>query len=60
MGDDFPVAVAAGSLRSSVRADAELPHAWSSEGVAVQTSFTGAHLLHLATAVGQGADDDRT
>ena len=47
---DFGVAVAAGSLRAKVRADAVLPHKWTDEGVAVQTQFTGAHLLHLAAA----------
>ena len=26
------------------------PHRWTSEGVTVETSFTGAHLLHLAAA----------
>ena len=50
MSDAFPVAVAAGSLRTTVPADAHLPHRWTDEGVAVQTSFTGAHLLHLAVA----------
>jgi hypothetical protein len=48
--DDFAVAAACGSLRSTVRADAVLPHKWSEAGVAVEMQFTGAHLLHLATA----------
>jgi uncharacterized OsmC-like protein len=26
------------------------PHRWTDEGVTVSTEFTGAHLLHLATA----------
>ena len=50
MPDDFAVAVASGTFRSTVRADVELPHKWSDEGVAVEMQFTGAHLLHLATA----------
>lgn len=50
MSQDFAVAAASGSLRSSVRSDAQLPHKWSDEGVAIETQFTGAHLLHLATA----------
>jgi uncharacterized OsmC-like protein len=50
VNDEFAVAAASGSLRSSVRVDAELPHKWSEEGVAIQAQFTGAHLLHLATA----------
>lgn len=50
MIDDFSVTAASGTLRSSVCADVELPHTWSDEGVAIETQFTGAHLLHLATA----------
>jgi uncharacterized OsmC-like protein len=50
VGSDFAVAAAAGSLRSSVRADAVFPHQWTDEGVAVEVAFTGAHLLHLAAA----------
>jgi uncharacterized OsmC-like protein len=47
---EFTVRAAAGSLRSSVRADASLPHRWTDEGVALELQFTGAHLLHLAAA----------
>ncbi len=50
MTNTFAVAVAAGSLRSTVTAATELPHQWTTEGVAVDTAFTGAHLLHLAAA----------
>jgi uncharacterized OsmC-like protein len=50
MSTDFPVAVAAGSLDATVEAVTRLPHAWTPGGVAVQTVFTGAHLLHLAAA----------
>jgi uncharacterized OsmC-like protein len=50
MTNNFAVAAAAGSLRSSVRADAVLPHSWTEEGVAVETQFPGAHLLHMAVA----------
>lgn len=50
MGEEFAVVAASGSFRSSVRADAHLPHAWTPDGVVVQTQFTGAHLLHLASA----------
>ena len=50
MTNGFAVAVAAGSLRTTVTAVTELPHQWTDEGVAVDTAFTGAHLLHLATA----------
>lgn len=46
----FPVVVAAGSLSDEIRADARFPHRWTTEGVAVQTEFTGAHLLHLSAA----------
>jgi uncharacterized OsmC-like protein len=47
---EFAVRVAAGSLAGSVRADAVLPHRWTDGGVAVETAFTGAHLLHLSVA----------
>lgn len=50
MDTTFGVTVAAGSLRSTVEAATTLPHAWTPEGVAVDTAFTGAHLLHLAAA----------
>lgn len=45
---DFRIQVAAGSLRDAVRADASFSHPWTDGGVAVEASFTGAHLLHLA------------
>ena len=51
MIDEFEVVAASGSLRSGVSPDAQLPHRWSEDGVAVQTSCTGAHLLHLSVAV---------
>lgn len=47
---EFTVRAAAGSLRSTVSADATLPHRWTPEGVAIEVQFTGAHLLHLAAA----------
>jgi uncharacterized OsmC-like protein len=48
--DQFAVVVGAGSCRS-VHTDAvRFPHRWTSEGVTVETDFTGAHLLHLAAA----------
>lgn len=50
MGGDFTVKAAAGSLRTAVRADTTLPHRWTDQGVAIELQFTGAHLLHLATA----------
>jgi OsmC-like protein len=47
---EFDVVVGAGTLRS-VAADAvSFPHRWTAEGVTVEAAFTGAHLLHLATA----------
>lgn len=48
--DRYAVSVAAGSLRGSLRADAAFPHKWTTEGVVVETAFTGAHLMHLAVA----------
>ena len=50
MTDDFRVAAASGSLRTDLPADLHFSHGWSAEGVVVQTSFTGAHLLHLSVA----------
>ena len=50
MSDDFAVAAASGTLHQTVRAAVELPHRWSDQGVAVETQFTGAHLLHLSAA----------
>lgn len=47
---DFRVVAAAGSLRSTVRPDVEMAHRWTEGGVAIETQFTGAHLLHLSTA----------
>lgn len=48
MAEHFPVAVSAGSLRSTE--GIVMPHAWTEEGVAVEAPFTGMHVLHLAVA----------
>lgn len=50
MSSDFSVTVGAGTLREGVQADATFAHQWTDEGVAVETKFTGAHLLHLSVA----------
>ncbi len=50
MGETYQVVVAAGSLRSDAPGVVAFPHAWTPEGVTVQATFTGAHLLHLAAA----------
>ena len=47
---EFPVRVAAGTYRETVDADAMFPHQWTDAGVAIETTFTGAHLLHLSVA----------
>jgi uncharacterized OsmC-like protein len=47
---EFDVVVGAGSLRSSAPDAVRFPHRWTPEGVTVEAAFTGAHLLHLATA----------
>ena len=47
----FRATAAAGSLQSTVEAVAVLPHRWTQGGVAVDVECSGAHLLHLATAV---------
>lgn len=50
MDADYLVRVAAGTLRSDLRADLSMPHRWTAEGVVAEVAFTGAHLLHLAVA----------
>jgi hypothetical protein len=50
MSEQFEVAVAAGSLRSQAPGAVHFPHRWTDAGVTVEATFTGAHLLHLATA----------
>ncbi|HEX2283034.1 MAG TPA: hypothetical protein VHG52_14845, partial [Thermomicrobiales bacterium] len=50
MNYDFEVTAAAGTLRQSLRPDVTFPHHWTEAGVAVETKFTGAHLLHLSIA----------
>lgn len=47
---DFPVAVSAGVLRTEGGSSTTMPHRWTDGGVAIEASFTGAHLLHLAAA----------
>ena len=48
MDERYHVAVSAGSLQASD--GIRMPHAWTAEGVSVQSQFTGAHLLHVAVA----------
>jgi uncharacterized OsmC-like protein len=50
VSDDFAVVVAAGDLRSTDETAVRFPHRWTAEGVTVEATFTGAHLLHLAAA----------
>lgn len=47
---EFDVVVGAGTLRGVGADVVHFPHRWTSGGVAVEASFTGAHLLHLAAA----------
>ena len=47
---DFDVVVGAGTFRSTASDAVEFSHAWTTTGVTVETEFSGAHLLHLATA----------
>ena len=50
-GDDgFEVVVSAGSLRPAVHNGNVMPHGWTTEGVVIETQFTGGHLYHLAVA----------
>jgi uncharacterized OsmC-like protein len=46
----FDAVVGAGSLQSTAAGLVRFPHRWTATGVTVETSFTGAHLLHLAAA----------
>jgi len=48
--DQFSVVVGAGSYRSDDEGAVTFPHRWTPDGVTVQATFTGAHLLHLAVA----------
>ena len=48
MGDFTVVVVPA--LRSTAPDAVSFPHRWTTGGVTVDASFTGAHLLHLAAA----------
>src|ERR1700759_2048072 len=47
---EFAVIAGAGTLRSEAADAVRFPHQWTPEGVTVETTFTGAHLLHLAAA----------
>jgi uncharacterized OsmC-like protein len=47
---DFDVVVGAGTLHSTTTDLVRFPHRWTADGVTVETSFTGAHLLHLSVA----------
>jgi GNAT superfamily N-acetyltransferase len=48
--DRFSAVSGAGTLRSHSTSAVTFPHRWTDGGVSVDTTFTGAHLLHLATA----------
>lgn len=50
MAEEHPVVVGAGSLRSDAPDAWRSPHRWTDDGVTVDASFTGAHLLHVAVA----------
>jgi hypothetical protein len=47
---NFEAVVGAGTLRGAAPDVVRFPHRWTPEGVTVETTFTGAHLLHLAVA----------
>jgi len=47
--DGFGVLVGAGTLRSPSAVNS-FAHRWTDEGVTVDATFTGGHLLHLAAA----------
>ena len=47
---DFRVAAGAGTLAGTAADAVHFPHRWTPGGVTVESAFSGAHLLHLATA----------
>jgi hypothetical protein len=47
---DLEVVAGAGTLRHTRKDVPRFPHRWTPEGVTVDATFTGAHLLHLAVA----------
>ncbi len=49
MAEHYPVVAGTGSLRPT-NGVVTPQHAWTDEGVAVETPFAGPHLLHLAVA----------
>jgi hypothetical protein len=50
MDAQFDVVVSAGSFAPNADDALHVPHRWTPGGVTVHVEFTGAHLLHLATA----------
>lgn len=46
----YPAVVASGTLRAAADESTQFSHRWTEQGVTVQATFTGAHLLHLAVA----------
>ena len=50
MDNRFEVTVSAGTMQSAEPGAVRFPHRWTPGGVTVEGDFTGAHLLHLATA----------
>jgi hypothetical protein len=51
MGEDFPVRLTAGSLRSETDAGWLVPHVWTDGGVVVEAAPNGAGVLHVAVAL---------
>jgi hypothetical protein len=47
---EYEVVVGAGSLRSAAEGVVSFPHRWTPEGVTIEATFSGAHLLNLAAA----------
>lgn len=50
MTETYDAVVAAGSYRSSAPTAVAFAHRWTDEGVTVDATFTGAHMLHVAVA----------
>lgn len=50
MDDRYEVSVGAGVMRGRDGGVLRVPHRWTPEGVTIDATFTGAHLLHLAVA----------
>jgi hypothetical protein len=50
MDNRFEVVVGTGTMTAAAGTAVHFPHRWAPGGVTAEADFTGAHMLHLATA----------